>query len=190
MERAALLAGDAALAGDWMATAAADALLAGDADRTRSLAARVLDGSSPPRAHGRALFTLGTLEGSAGSVAVKLLASAAERLDGEHRTHALAELALAHFQLNDMAGVGECAYRIEEAADRNDPEQRMLSDFTRGVAAAVGGDLAAGQVLLRDVAEQISLPPLRDDPRSLVYLGLAGGSWLTHASRRHWAHIS
>lgn len=177
MERAALLAGDAALAGDWMATAAADALLAGDADRTRSLAARVLDGSSPPRAHGRALFTLGTLEGSAGSVpyAVKLLASAAERLDGEHRTRALAELALAHFQLNDMAGVGECASRIEEAADRNDPEQRMLSDFTRGVAAAVGGDLAAGQVLLRDVTEQISLPPLRDDPRSLLYLGLAAG---------------
>jgi DNA-binding NarL/FixJ family response regulator len=175
MERAALLAGDAALAGDWMATAAADALLAGDADRTRSLAARVLDGSSPPRAHGRALFTLGTLEGSAGSVAVKLLASAAERLDGEHRTRALAELALAHFQLNDMAGVSECASRIEEAADRNDPEQRMLSDFTRGVAAAVGGDPAAGQVLLRDVTEQISLAPLRDDPRSLLYLGLAAG---------------
>jgi tetratricopeptide (TPR) repeat protein len=177
MERAALLAGDAALAGDWMATAAADALLAGDADRTRSLAARVLDRSSPPRAHGRALFTLGTLEGSAGSVpyAVKLLASAAERLDGEHRTRALAELALAHFQLNDMAGVSECASRIEEAADRNDPEQRMLSDFTRGVAAAVGGDPAAGQVLLRDVTEQISLAPLRDDPRSLLYLGLAAG---------------
>jgi hypothetical protein len=160
MERAALLADDAALAGDWMATAAADALLAEDAGRTRSLGARVLDGSSPPRAHGRALFTLGTLEESAGSVpyAVKLLASAAERLDGEHRTRALAERALAHFQPNDMAGVGECASRIKEAADRNDPEQRMLSDFTRGIAAAVGGDLAAGQLLLRDVTEQISLP--------------------------------
>ena len=68
MERAALLVGDAALTADWMATAAADAFLAGDADRTRSLVARVLDGSSPPRAQGRALFTLGMLEEYAGSV--------------------------------------------------------------------------------------------------------------------------
>ena len=177
MERAALLADDAALAADWMATAAADAFLAGDADRTRSLVARVLDGSSPPRAHGRALFTLGMLEEYAGSVpyAVELLASAAERLDGAHRTRALAELALARFRLNDVAGVGECAARIDEAADRNDPEQRMLSDFTRGVAATLGGDLAAGRVLLRDVIERISRPPLRDDPRSLLFLGLASG---------------
>ena len=177
MERAALLVGDAALTADWIATAAADAYLAGDAERARSLVARVLDVSSPPRAQGRALFTLGMLEESAGSVpyAVELLASAADRLDGEHRTRALAELALAHFQLNDVAGVGECAARIEEAADYNDPEQRMLSDFTRGLAATLTGDLAAGQVLLRDVTERIALPPLRDDPRSLFFLGLATG---------------
>ncbi len=177
MERAALLVGDPALTADWLATAASDAMLAGDADRTRSLAARVLDGPSPPRAHGRALFTLGLLEEYSGSVpyAVELLASAAERLDGAHRTRALAELALARFRLNDVAGFGECAARIQEAADHNDPEQRMLSDFTRGVAATLGGDLAAGQVLLSDVTDQIARPPLRDDPRSLLFLGLAGG---------------
>jgi DNA polymerase III delta prime subunit len=55
MERAALLTDDAALTAEWMATAAADAFLAGDADRTRSLVARVLDGWSQRRAHGRAL---------------------------------------------------------------------------------------------------------------------------------------
>ena len=51
----------------------------------------------------------------------------------------------------------------------------MLSDFTRGLAATLGGDLAAGQVLLRDVTEQISCPPIRDDPRSLLFLALASG---------------
>jgi DNA-binding NarL/FixJ family response regulator len=177
MERAALLTDDAALTAEWMATAAADAFLAGDADRTRSLVARVLDGWSQRRAHGRALFTLGMLEEYAGSVpyAVDLLAAAAERLDGAHRTRVLAELALAHFRLNDVAGIGECAARIQEAADPNDPEQRMLSDFTRGVAATLGGDPAAGAALLRDVTERISGPPLSDDPRSLIFLGLAGG---------------
>ena len=84
MERAASLTEDAALAAEWLATAAADAFLAGDADRTRSLVARVLGGSSRPRAQGRALFTLGMLEEFAGSVprSVELLAAAAERLDG------------------------------------------------------------------------------------------------------------
>ena len=177
MERAALLNDDAALTAEWTATAAADAFLAGDADRTRALVARVLEGSSPPRAHGRALFTLGLLEEYAGSVpyAVELLASAAERLDGEERTRALAELALARFRINDVAGIGECAARISEAADHNDPEQRMLSDFTRGLAATLGGDLVAGAALLGDVIERISRPPLRNDPRSLLFLGLAGG---------------
>jgi hypothetical protein len=137
MERAAMLVGDAVLIADWLATAAADAMLAGDADRTRWLVARVLDGPSLSQAHGRALFTLGLLEEYTGSVpyAVQLLASAAEELDGEHRTRALTELALARFRLNDVAGIGECAARIQQTADHNDPEQRMLSDFTRGLAS-------------------------------------------------------
>jgi hypothetical protein len=177
MERAASLTDDAARAADWLAMGAADAFLAGDADRTRSLVARVLDGSSRPRAQGRALFTLGMLEEFAGSVprSVELLAAAAERLDGAGRTRALAELALARFRVNDVAGFSECAASIYEAADQNDPEQRMLSDFTRGVAAVLGGDQAAGRALLDDVIERISRPPLRDDPQWLLFLGLAGG---------------
>ena len=114
MEGAAMLVGDAVLIADWLVTAAADAMLAGDADRTRWLVARVLDGPSPSQAHGRALFTLGLLEEYNGSVpyAVQLLASAAEELDGEHRTRALTELALARFRLNEMAGIGDCAARF------------------------------------------------------------------------------
>ena len=34
----------------------------------------------------------------------------------------------------------------------------MLSDFTRGVAATLDGDLAVGQILLSDVIEQIRRP--------------------------------
>ena len=189
MERAALLVGDAALAADWIAAAAADAFLAGDAERTRSLVARVLDGSGPRRAQGRALFTLGTLEEYAGSVpsAVELLASAADRLDGEYRTQAIAELAIARFRLNDVTGFGECAARIQQAADPDDPEQRMLSDFIRGVAAILGGDPAVGQALLVEVIERISLPPLRDDARSVLFLGsgqrLPGRSTQGHGPR-------
>jgi DNA-binding NarL/FixJ family response regulator len=177
MERAALLTEDLALVAEWLATAAADAFLAGDADRTRSLVARVLSGPGPPRAQGRALFSLGMLEQFAGSVprSVELLAAAAERLDGAYRTRALAELALARFRVNDLAGISECAASIDGAADRHDPEQRMLAAFTGGLAATLHGDLAAGRVLLNDVVELISRPPLREDPRSLLFLGLASG---------------
>ena len=135
MERAALLTDDRALVADWLATAAADAFLAGDADRTRSLVARVLSGSGPPRAQGRALFTLGMLEEYAGSVphSVELLASAAERLDGAHRTRALAELALARFRLNDVAGCQRmCRQHPSRPPTATTPKQRMLADFTRG----------------------------------------------------------
>ena len=59
------------------------------------------------------------LEEYAGSVpaSVELLTSAAGRLDGEQRTEALAELALARFRLNDVAGVAGCATAIGAVAD-------------------------------------------------------------------------
>lgn len=177
MERAALLADDLTLTADWLVTAAADAMLAGDADRTRSLVARVLNEPGPPQAHGRALFTLGMIEEYAGSVpyAVELLHSATELLQGARRTHALAELALAQFRLNDLAGISACAAGMQDAADRHDPQQRMLSDFTQGIATTLDGDQAAGRMLLEDAVAQISAPPLRDDPWSLLFLALASG---------------
>ena len=106
MERAALLSDDPARIADWLAIAAADAFAAGDTGRTRALAARVLNAPGDDRALGLAQFTLGMLEEYAGSVpaSVELLASAAARLDGAERTEALAELALARFRLNDIAG--------------------------------------------------------------------------------------
>ncbi len=177
MERAAGLTDDPVRQGDWLATAAADAFTAGDAGRARLLAARVLNAPGADRAAGLAQLTLGMLEEYAGSVpaAVELLTSAVGRLDGEQRTEALAELALARFRLNDVAGVADCATAIVAAADQLDPRQRMLADFTSGFAATLTGDPATGGALLSDVIEQIAGPPLRDDPRSLLYLALAGG---------------
>ena len=177
MERAARLSDDPVRIADWLATAAADAFAAGDSDRTRTLAARVLSVPGDDRAVGLAQFTLGMLEEYAGSVpaSVELLASAVARLDGAERTEALAELALARFRLNDIAGVIGCATAIGSVADSEDPRQRMLADFTRGFAAVVGGDPATGGALLRAVIDRVAGPSLRDDPRSLVYLALAGG---------------
>lgn len=177
MERAALLSDDPTQVADWLATAAADAFAAGDTLRTRALAARVLDAPGDVPASGLAQFTLGMLEEYAGSVpaAVELLTSAAARLSGADRTEALAELALARFRLNDIAGVIACATVIGPVADPGDPRQLMLADFTRGFAAVVGGDPATGGPLLRGTVEQIAGPCLRDDPRSLVHLALAGG---------------
>jgi hypothetical protein len=63
------------------------------------------------------------LEQYAGSVpkAAELLAAAAELADGAQRVWALAELGNTRFRLNDLAGVGEVADRLAEAADPATP---------------------------------------------------------------------
>jgi len=177
MERAASLTADPELSADWLAAAADDAFLAGDSLRTRSLAARVLEGTGPPRAHGRAQLTLGILEQYIGSVpaSVDLLAGAAGQLDGEQRLRAIAELAIARFRLNDTAGVQECAAWIGRLPRRVEPRQRMLADFTQGFAAMLAGDRLSGDALLGAVIEVIAAAPLRDDPQSLVFLALSAG---------------
>jgi tetratricopeptide (TPR) repeat protein len=135
-----------------------DAFLAGDVERTRALAARVLDGPAGRAARAQVLSTLGVLEQYAGSVprAAELLATAAELADGSQRVWALAELGHTRFRLGD-------------------PGQRALAEFARGIALTVGGDPAAGRPLLADVLELLQSPPLRDDPRYLIHLGLAAG---------------
>jgi len=154
-----------------------DAFLAGDVERTRALAARVLDGPAGRAARAQVLSTLGVLEQYAGSVprAAELLATAAELADGSQRVWALAELGHTRFRLGDLAGIGDVADRLAEAADPGDPGQRALAEFARGIALTVGGDPAAGRPLLADVLELLQSPPLRDDPRYLIHLGLAAG---------------
>jgi DNA-binding CsgD family transcriptional regulator/tetratricopeptide (TPR) repeat protein len=177
LERAALLAGDPADAAELLASAADDAFVAGDVERTRMLAQRVVDESDRPQARGQALLTLGRLELYTASVprATDVLGSAVDLIDGIQLIRALAELALARFRLGDMAGIGACAAQMAEAADRGDPEQRMLADFIQAVAASFAGEMEAAQRLLTDVVAQIEQPPLRDDPQSLVYLALTAG---------------
>jgi DNA-binding CsgD family transcriptional regulator len=177
LERAALLTTDPAEAAERLAAAVGDAFLAGDVERTRTLAARVLDGPAGRAARAQVLFTLGVLEQYAGSVprAADLLAAAAGLADGAQLVWALAELGNTRFRLNDLSGVAEVADRLAEAADPRDPGQRALAEFVRGVVLTVGGDPAAGRPLLADVLELLRLPALRDDPRYLINLALAAG---------------
>jgi tetratricopeptide (TPR) repeat protein len=177
LERAALLTTDPGLAAERLAAAVGDAFLAGDIERTRALAARVLEGPAGRAARAQVLFTLGVLEQYAGSVprAAELLAAAAELADGPQRVWALAELGNTRFRLNDLAGVGEIADRLAETADPGDPGQRALAAFARGVTLTVTGDPAAARPLLTDVLELLQSPPLRDDPRYLINLAVAAG---------------
>jgi DNA-binding NarL/FixJ family response regulator len=177
LERAALLTTDPGRAAERLAAAVGDAFLAGDVERTRALAARVLDGPAGRAARAQVLATLGVLEQYAGSVprAAELLATAAELAEGPQRVWALAELGHTRFRLNDLTGLGEIADQIAEAADLDDPGQRALAEFMRGVALMVGGDPAAGRPLLAGVLELLQTPALGDDPRYLIHLALAAG---------------
>jgi DNA-binding CsgD family transcriptional regulator len=177
LERAALLTTDPGRAAERLAAAVGDAFLAGDVERTRAQATRVLDGPAGRAARAQVLYTLGMLEQYAGSVprAAELLAAAAEQADGPQRVWALAELGNTRFRLNDLAGVAEIADRLAEAADPSDPGQRALAAFARGVTLTVAGDPAAGRPLLTEVLELLQSPPLRDDPRYLINLALAAG---------------
>jgi tetratricopeptide (TPR) repeat protein len=178
LERAALLAGDASQTAELLAGAAEDALLAGDVSRTRSLVRRVLDGTTqhlPSR--GRALVVGGVLELTTGSVmrAAEMLRSAVEVAEGSALTQALSELSMACFRLGDMAGIADCAARMVDVSERTDPFQRLLSDFTQALAAAVHGDAASSHKLMTAVIADAGRPPLRDDPRTMIPLAMAAG---------------
>jgi DNA-binding CsgD family transcriptional regulator len=135
----------------------------------------VLSATDVPAVRGEALVTVGRLELSTGSVprAAELLTSAVDLIQGAELTSALAELALVRFRLNDMVGVASCAAAMTGAADRDDPVQRMRSDFTRALAASVAGQAGESQRLMADVVARIGQPPLRDEPQSLPFLALA-----------------
>ena len=185
IERAALLTSHPELASERLAVALGDAFMAGDVKRTRALAARVLDSPASPRTRAQALFNLGMLEQYAGSVprAAELLAAAADMSDGKLRVWALAELCTVQFRLNDLVGIGATASRLAAVAADTDPEQRLLSCFTSGVALSLGGDPETGGVLLAEVERLVTSPPLNDDPRMLTYLAITA-SFLGHV---RWA---
>jgi DNA-binding CsgD family transcriptional regulator len=177
LERAALHTTDPGLAAERLAAAVADAFLAGDVERTRTLAARVLDGPAGRAARAQVLATLGVLEQYAGSVprAAELLADAAELAEGPQRVWALAELGQTRFRLSDLAGLADVADQMAEAADLGDPGQQVLAGYARGVALVLGAKPDAGRRVLAGVMELLQSPTLRDDPRYLIYLGLTAG---------------
>jgi len=177
LERAALLTRSSDLAAERAAAAADDAFVAGDVARTRALVDRVMSGPAPAPARGRALFTLGMLEQYAGSVprSADHLAAACDQLDGRLLVRALAELAQIRFRLNDPGAIAECADRIAVAADRTDPEQRLLADFTEGVSMMLHGEPESSHVKLAAVQELALSEELRHDPRALLLMALSAG---------------
>jgi DNA-binding CsgD family transcriptional regulator len=171
LEHSAGLTTDPAMAAERLAAAVTDAFLAGDVDRTKVLAARVLDGAATKRAQSEVLFALGMLEQYARSLprAAELLAGAANLAEGRLRIWALTELAVTQFRQNELAGMATTTDRIAEVAELGDPQQQALADFSQGAARLVGGDPAAGRRLLtRSLALLESEPSLRDDPRFLI----------------------
>jgi DNA-binding CsgD family transcriptional regulator len=177
LERAALLTAVPERAARWLAAATAEAVVAGDVARARRLADRVLAGPAEPSARSRVLFGAGVLEEYAGSVprAVELLAAAAAGADGPALVDVLAELVLTHFRLGDVPALIDCATRLGDVADRDDPGQRLLADFTGGVTHLLLGDAVTGRTLLGDVIAGATPSVLRTDPRYLIPVALASG---------------
>ena len=156
-----------------ISAAADDAFVAGDVTRTRALVDVVLHGSAPAQARGQALFTLGMLEQYAGSVprSIDHLSAACDLLDGLLLVRALAELALANFRLNNLGAITGCADRLSNVADRSEPEQRLLADFTAGMSLIFRGDPEAGGTKLAEVRSLALSDELRDEPRVLLPIG-------------------
>ena len=177
LERSALLTSDPGRGAVRLAGAADDAFVAGDLARTRALVDRVLSGSGPDEARGQALSTLGMVEQYAGSVprSADHLAAACALLTGAPLVTALTELALARFRLNDLAGIPECAERIDAVADLTDPAQRLPALFTGAIGHAMRGDFEAAMPMLAEIPDLALSEELRHDPRALFLLGLAAG---------------
>jgi DNA-binding CsgD family transcriptional regulator len=184
MERAARLTPDLVLRGDWLAAAAEDAYVAGDADRVRQLAAEVLgsDVGADPRA--RVLLALGLLEWSHGTFAHarELFEQSAALGEGGLLVRALCELFLACHVVGDLDGMTAAADRAALMADRTDAEQAMLAAYVSGAARVNEGHPETGAPLLHRAIELLeSDPVLRDDPRHLVVLLLCA-RWLMDPS--------
>ena len=177
LERAALLTVSTDVAAERLAAAAEDAFLAGDVARTRALVDRVLIGPAPEPARGRALFTVGMLEQYTGSMPTSAdhLSAACDLLDGRLLVRALTELANVRFRLNNLAGIEVCADRIDQTADRSDPEQRLLADFTVGMSLMLRGEPDSGREKLASVKTLALSEELRHEPRALLYMALAVG---------------
>ena len=177
LERASALTPDPDVAARRLAEATHDAFLAGDVERVRRLATRVLESGASARTRGEVLFTSGMLEQYAGSVprSVEHLRESAALLDGVMLVRALNELGMACFRLNDVAGVTDCARRIDQVTDPSSAEQQLLGHFTGGFALVLAGEFEKGMARLTELRRLADLPELRHDARVLLSMALAAG---------------
>ncbi|TDO43426.1 putative ATPase [Kribbella sp. VKM Ac-2527] len=180
IERAARLTADPGRRADWLAVAAEDAHLAGDADRVRRLAAEVLRSDAGAESRARVLLTLGMLEVWYGTFARArdLLEQAAELATGLQLIRTLSELFHICYLLDDIAGMVAAADRAASGADGTEPEQAMLAAYLPGAARVVEGRPDLGAPLIHQALELLETDPvLRDDPRHLSVLLLCA-RWL------------
>lgn len=177
LERAAQLTTDPATAAERLVAAAQEAFVAGDMIRTGDLLGWVLETATAPATRGRAHFMLGMLEQYAGSVALaaRHLADACTVLGGAELVDALSERALVAFTLNDLGTFIDCARKIAEEGDTQDPAQRLRARFTGGLAGFLQGDYASAGAQLAEVTDLALTEELRDDPRALLLMALAAG---------------
>ena len=124
-----------------LAAAVSDAFLAGDLERTRVLAARVLAGGASAACARPVLFHPWDARAvrRLGAARRGPLAAAAELAQGRQRMlGGSAELGGDSVPPQRAGRPRECADRIAGVAELSDPQQRMLSDFAGGFASQRG----------------------------------------------------
>jgi DNA-binding CsgD family transcriptional regulator/tetratricopeptide (TPR) repeat protein len=186
-ERAAQLSKSPVAAADALASAVEDAAIGGDSMRARALAGQfdTINSGAAPQTSARILLGLGFLEENAGSVpdSATLLQQAADLGTGTIRLRALVELAQVNYRLGSARGVADAANALAAVADLTDPEQEMLTSYTRAAALAFNGQWERARPPgLRAMELLESEPALRDDPRYLVIALLTAG-WIGEPAR-------
>jgi DNA-binding CsgD family transcriptional regulator len=175
-ELAARLTPDAAIAADRLAAALDDAVVAGDVDRARTLAAPLTASEGPVR--GRALAALGSLEQVSGSVvrSVTLLRSAVDHLEGRRRAWALWDLAMAYHRLGDYPSLASTVGRLIADADTDDPQQRLIMECAAAAGSVAIGATGDGESHAARALDLYSATPeLLDEPRNVLLAIIAGG---------------
>ena len=81
---------------------------------------------------------MGTLELATGSVprAAEMLTSAVDLIGGTALVRTLTDLGMAQFRLGQLDSIVITAARMAAAADPEDAEQQMLTDFIGSIASA------------------------------------------------------
>lgn len=164
---------------DLLETAAEHAWRSGDTDTTVRLCDEVSRHRGP---HPRALALRGRVEHLGGRAvdAVALLREAASHWQGTQpaaAVDALADSFVAALLTGEADLLDRIADELGDLADRGDPVQRMLADYTRGVSLLYRHD-PAGQAWVGAAAHQLVDGLAEQDPGRFAFYLITAGGWL------------